>query len=139
MVWNGITDWKPWDAWRLQMAYSFLQIALHLDEGSGDTMAEDAEGESPEHQLSLRSSWDLLPNLDFDLWLRYVDNLPSLGIESYVTLDTRIAWRPNKNWELSIVGQNLLDAQHKEFKPEFGKVLTTEVQRGVYGKVLWNY
>jgi iron complex outermembrane receptor protein len=102
-------------------------------------MAEDAEGESPEHQLSLRSSWDLLPNLDFDLWLRYVDNLPSLGIESYVTLDTRIAWRPNKNWELSIVGQNLLDAQHKEFKPEFGKVLTTEVQRGVYGKVLWNY
>jgi iron complex outermembrane receptor protein len=134
-----IADWKPWDAWRLQIAYSFLQIALHLDEDSGDTMAEDAEGENPEHQLSLRSSWDLLPNLDFDLWLRYVDNLPSLGIESYVMLDARLAWRPHKNWELSIVGQNLLDAQHNEFKPEFGKVLATEVQRGVYGKVRWNY
>lgn len=133
------TDWKARDTWRLQLAYSFLQIELHPHEDSADTESEKAEGESPEHQLSLRSSLNILPNLDFDLWLRYVDNLPSLGIDSYVTLDARLAWRPGENWELSIVGQNLPDAQHNEFKPEFGKVLSTGVERGVYGKVLWNY
>jgi iron complex outermembrane receptor protein len=49
-----------------------------------------------------------------------------------VALDVHLGWRPTKNLELSIVGQNLLDPQH----PEFGTPATrTEVQRSVYGKV----
>ena len=133
------TDWRLTDYWRLQTAYSFLQMQLRLDRDSGDPISESAEDRSPEHQLSFRSSVKLSAQLDFDLWMRYVDRLPSLDIDSYVNLDARLAWRPHKNIELSIVGQNLVDNRRLEFIPEFVDVQSTLVKRGVYGKLLWRH
>ena len=78
---------------------------------------------------------DLPQHLSLDCTVRYVDNLPALKINSYVELDVRLGWRPTKNLELAIVGQNLLDNQHPEFKPSFISTQTTEIERGVYGKV----
>ncbi len=132
-------DWEPLDGWRLQAVYSYLQIQLHVDGDSGDTISEAAEGESPKHQFSLRSSMDLYRDLALDLWLRYVDNLPSLAVGSYLTLDARLGWKPHKNLELSVVGQNLLDRQHPEFVGEFFDILPTQVERGVYAKLDWRF
>jgi iron complex outermembrane receptor protein len=74
-------------------------------------------------------------NLEFDTTLRYVDELPNQNVRRYVALDVRLGWRPTKNLELSVVGQNLLDNQH----PEFSSPLRTEIQRGIYGKLIWRY
>lgn len=123
----------PW--WRLQPAYTFLQMQLHTRSGSTDTTSEQDEGKSPHHQLSLRSSLDLPHDVSLDCILRYVDNLPAIQVSSYVTLDIRLGWRPTKNLELAIVGQNLLDNQHPEFSPSFINTQRTEVRRGVYGKI----
>ncbi len=134
------TNFKPVDWWNLSAAYTYLQIQLHIDEDSGDTISEGAEGESPHNQLSLRSSFDLPKDFEIDLWLRYTDNLPSLDIDSYVTLDARLAWKPIRNLEVSVVGQNLLDDQHPEFKQEaFISSSPTEVERSVYGKFTWRF
>jgi iron complex outermembrane recepter protein len=57
-------------------------------------------------------------------------------VPSYVSLDLRLGWRPVPNWELAIVGQNLLDKRH----PEFGAPATRqEIPRSVYGKVTWSF
>jgi iron complex outermembrane receptor protein len=132
-------DWRVFDWWRLAGAYTFLKMQLHLDGDSRDPFSEDAEGEIPRHQASLRSSMDLMKNLQLDSWVRYVDHLPSQGVDSYVTLDLRLAWEPRKDLELSIVGQNLLDSQRPEFMPEIVATTPTEVQRGVYGKITWKF
>jgi len=71
------SDWKIYEWWRLHAAYTYLQIQLHLDEDSTDIMSESAEGESPHNQFSLRSSTDLGRDVELDLWLRYVDDLPA--------------------------------------------------------------
>ena len=118
---------------------SNLQIQLHLDGDSGDTLSERAEGESPHHQISPRSSMDMFRNLKFDLWVRYADNLSIQDIGSYITLDARLGWRPHKDVELSIVGQNLLDSDHPEFLPEMLATSLTEVERSVYGKITWQF
>jgi iron complex outermembrane receptor protein len=128
-------DWRPRDWWRLQTGYTFLQMKLHKDAENNDPAGESAEGESPHNQISLRSSMDLSKELEFDLWARYVDKLPAQNIEGYVTLDTRLGWKPKEDLELSLVGQNLLDNEHPEFEPEFVDVLPTEVERSVYGKI----
>ncbi|MEN8129009.1 MAG: TonB-dependent receptor [Pseudomonadota bacterium] len=132
-------DWRPLKDWRLRASYNFLQMDLRLDEGSGDIASTSAEGKSPQHQISLRSSFDLPHNLEIDLWLRYVDRLPSLDVDHYVTLDARMAWKVNKNLELSLVGQNLVESRHLEFRTEFVEILPTQVERGVYGKLLWRH
>ena len=57
---------------------------------------------------------------------------------AYVTMDLRLGWRPWKNTEFAVVGQNLLDRHHYEFDnlAQAGSV-ATEVPRGVYGSVTW--
>jgi iron complex outermembrane receptor protein len=44
----------------------------------------------------------------------------------------------NRAVELSLVGQNLLDNQHLEYIQETF-TQATEVQRSVYGKVVWEF
>lgn len=132
-------DWRVMDTWRLAAAYTFLQMQLHVYGDSRDMFSEGAEGENPHHQFSLRSSMDLLENLELDFWARYVDNLPTQDVGSYVSLDIRLGWKPRNNLELSVVGQNLLDSQRPEFIPEIVNTTPTEVERGVYGKITWNF
>jgi iron complex outermembrane receptor protein len=123
----------------LQLAYTFLQIELDLEAGSTDSTSRSAEGESPHHQVSLRSSMDLGNNIELDMWVRHVGKLPSLDIESYTGFDARLGWRPRSDMELSLVGKNLFENQHQEFKPELIDVIPTEVERSVYGKVTWRF
>ncbi len=132
-------DWRASDWWRIQASYTYLQIQLDLDRDSGDTISESAEGDSPHHQVSLRSSMDIVSDLALDLWVRYVDDLPSQDVDSYITLDIRLGWKLREDVELSVVAQNLLDDQHPEYKPEFIDTIPTEVQCSVYGKVTWQF
>ncbi|MGN6555466.1 MAG: TonB-dependent receptor plug domain-containing protein, partial [Verrucomicrobiota bacterium] len=131
-------DVTPW--WRLQPAYTFLEMQLRTRPGSTDTVtASMVEGQSPEQQCSLRSSLDLPHNLSLDGTLRYVDRLPSFQIDSYVTLDVRLGWRPTKNLELALVGQDLLEPRHAEFHPTTIQTQATQVPRSFYGKLTWHF
>lgn len=132
-------SWQITDAWRVQAAYTFLQMQLHRDAGSRDTTTEANEGRNPHHQFSLRSFLDLPHDIEFDCTLRYVESLPDFQIPSYVVMDARIAWRPLKNLELAIVGQNFLDDRHPEFQSVLIPTERTEVQQSVYGKVTWRF
>ncbi len=124
--------------WHLIGSYSFLQMQIHLDKDSLDVTSETTEGMSPHHQVSLRSSMDIMEDMELDFWVRYVDSLPSLDTGSYITLDVRLGWKLREYIELSIAGQNLLDSQRQEYIPEW-QVIPTEVERGVYAKILWKF
>jgi len=83
----------------------------------------------------LRSTMDLKKNVELDLWGRYVGRLTEQNVDSYITMDARLAWRPSKKLELAVVGQNLFDKSHPEFEPQFLQTIPTEVERGVYFKI----
>ena len=131
-------DWIVNEIWRIKAAYSFLKIQMH--QNGGGSSLKNGEGTSPHNQFSVRSSLDLPFNLEFDLWGRYVDNLPDQGVKKYLTLDARLGCRLNKNLEISIVGQNLLDSRHSEFSlPELISNESTEVEQSVYCKLEWHF
>ncbi len=133
-------DWQALPWWRLKAAYTYLQVQIHKVDGSGDVTAEATEGDVPHNQFSLRSLMKLGKSVEFDAWFRYVDNLPGSGIKSYVTCDARLAWKPLRDLEIALVGQNLLDNHHPEqgLEPLFSNQ-STEVPRGIYGKVTWKF
>jgi len=60
----GINDW-----WRIHGAYSYLKI----DGSDPNNLAVNAGEDSPEHQLSVRSSMNINRATDFDIWMLYVD------------------------------------------------------------------
>ncbi|QTA86058.1 TonB-dependent receptor-like superfamily protein [Desulfonema magnum] len=127
-------DWHPLRQWRMKASYSYLKTRLlHNDDLITDDFEGDIEEKSnPGSQFSLRSSLDITDQLELDAWLRYVDTLSEKNVDSYTTLDVRLAWKPMENLELSVVGQNLLDGQHQEFSP-------FEVERSVYFRLSWRF
>jgi iron complex outermembrane receptor protein len=132
--------WHPSKWINLKAAYSYLEIQLHLQQdGTQSATAEDSEGDSPHHQVSVRAAMDIREDLECDLWFRYIDSLPNKNIDHYTTLDARLAWRPLKNLEVAVVGQNLLDDQHPEFPADYLETEATEVERSVYGKITWGF
>lgn len=132
-------DWKAKDWMKFKLAYSYLEMQLHKESFSTAATAESGEGENPEHQVSLRSSFDITNNLFFDTWVRYVDELPTQNLNAYITMDTRLAWKPVKGMELSIVGQNLLNDSQLQFKSEILDITSTQAERAVYLKLQWQF
>ena len=77
--------------------------------------------------------------LTIDVWCRYVDSLIFEEVDSYFTADIHVGWQVTPNIELSITGQNLLDSSRIEFIPQFLNTVPTEVEQGVYGKIVWKF
>jgi len=126
---------QPW--WKLSGSYSLLNF--HVDDSevpSGETiLAIPLNKIDPTNEFSLRSSFDLPNNVDVDLGGRYVDKIE--GANGYFAVDIRVGWRPTPNWEVSLVGQNLLSGNHIENPNEFGDA--TYVSPEVYGKIVFKF
>lgn len=133
-----VADWRATQRWRWTAGWSFLEMRIR-DRRTGADGGAFNGGESPRHQVSFRSAVDLNHGVELDLTARWVDELPSLGVDSYASLDLRLGWRPRSSLEISVVGQNLLDGAHVEFAPEVIPTIPTAVERGVYGKVAWRF
>ncbi len=139
---EAAATWRATAWWQWQPSYTFLKMDLHARADGispPDTASvSEIEGSSPENQFSIRSSMDLPHGVTFDTDLRYVDSLPTFNINSYFELNARLAWQISKNWEISVVGQDLLHDQHAEFGPSYVKTQlgqVTDIPRSVYVKL----
>ncbi len=126
-------DWKITGTWLLGASYTYLHALIDKNKIADPNITELlAQGSNPRNLFSISSNLDITPQIDFDVWLRFVGRLPERDIDGYTVMDTRLAWRPNKNIELSLVAQNLLESGHSEFS-------TLEVERSIYGKIDWKF
>ena len=135
-------EWEPTPTWRLEGTYSFIKMHLEIDGDKYDSQAATNAEDSPQNQVSIRSMLDLGNHVQCDLWGRYVDSLrisDKIRIPSYITMDARLAWSPSPAVELSLVGQNLLDAKHQEFSAQNIPVAATYVQRSVYMQMVFRF
>ena len=127
-------DWRWLDWWRWRLAYTHLHINLTRKPGSNDAITEPGtEGGSPQNQVSITSELNLLKNLELDGVFRYVDSLPGENVGRYFNLDLRLGWHITKHFELSLMGQNLLQGHHREWSGG------TQIQRGVYTRATWRW
>ncbi|NJD08720.1 MAG: TonB-dependent receptor [Methylococcaceae bacterium] len=132
-------SWKPLPFWSLDAVYSYLNINLEAP----PTALSFDNNTSPRQQASLRSAFNLTDSVDLDFWLRYADPVwrpaSSLRVDGYLTLDTRLAWRPFDRLELSVVGQNLLEPKHAEFRQEVLGPSLVLVPRSYYLQLNWQF
>ena len=134
-------DWRPHEKWRLQANYSYISMHIHSDSllKSFDPTTDSAGTVSPQHQVSARSHYDFSDKLQLNLWLRYVSSLDYYRLPGYVTMDARLSYKPQRNVELFVVGQNLFSQNHREFVSDFIPSFPTYIPRGVYAGVEWRF
>jgi iron complex outermembrane recepter protein len=144
---HGTTDgveasvnWRVGERWTLSPGYSFLQMHIHTDAGSLDTIsADDIESLNPRHQAQLRSHLGLARGFSWDTTAYFVGSRPEGMVASNTRLDTQLAWRIGESMGLSLVGQNLLRDRHAEFNDELQSVNSAQVKRSAYAKFTWHF
>lgn len=124
-----VTTW-----WSLRGGYTFLRKNLWDKEGSKDLNNATAESDDPMHQFLIQSNMQLPKHFQFGTVLRYVGELPKPVVKAYTGLDLKLSWN-YKFLELSVIGQNLLYGQHREFNASTNPPRIREIQRSVYGRI----
>jgi iron complex outermembrane receptor protein len=135
----GLEAWGNYQAaknWRLSAGGFFLRQRLRLKPDSGDTMGVSAAGNDPKRQFMLRSSLGLPDSTELDVGVRYVSALLNPSVPAYTAVDIRVGWRLRREFELSVVGQNLFDSRHAEF---VANNANSEMARGGYVKLKWYF
>jgi iron complex outermembrane receptor protein len=137
-------EWRPYNFWRLRASYSLLNMHLRTATGAPEVgTAPVIEGSSPKHEVTVQSGFDVSKTAQFDLRYRYVSALPDPtgvpgeNVRAYSTGDVRFAWRVRPEFELALVGQNLLQPSHVE---AYGDPSTTVgIIRSGYVKLTWTH
>lgn len=125
------TEW-----WHLRGGYTFFEKEVWAASDRTLPVSVHLEGVDPRNMLMLQSNLDLSKNFTFDIVARYVSGLPSIEnlipeVPAYFTFDIRAAWL-FKNFEISVVGQNLLEKEHAETGSSI-------IPRSIYGKVICRF
>lgn len=132
----------PAPFWRLTGSSSYLAMSLE-SAGADLNRGTSMEGATPKHQLGLRSYLDLPAALQLDAMFRHITAVRRLpfvptaeGVPAYAELDVRVSWHGWERLELSLVGQNLLHADHVEF----GDALSRgRIERSAYMRASWGF
>lgn len=125
-------NWQARDWWRITAWYSSQRDSIEVPDPAVNIISIN-EGTFPRQQVWMRHSIDLPANLEFDVMTRFVGRVITTQTDSYITFDARLAWKPTSNLELSLVGQNLVDARRKEINiDDFVFTEVTQQQRSFY-------
>jgi len=129
---------NPTDHWRLRGGYSHMEYDVNR-KVAGIVPDRAVDKLFAPNTAFVRSSAELASSMQFDVVVRYVDRIPGVDVDSYVELDSRLAWKPTAYLELFIAGRNLLHDRHLELTALYLPVVGTEVERSVYAGVTWRF
>ena len=134
---EALVRWSPLPQWRLTGSYALLRKQIDVNWIEPSVMMF-VIGEDPKHQFGLRSTTSLGPRWDWDVTARYVDQLQPFDIGAYTELGSRLAWRPTLDWEVALIGSNLLHDSHLEATSELGDLAPTHIERTISLQVRWS-
>lgn len=134
-------DYDVTPTWRMRVGGFIMRQNTWLKSWSADLEGGMGEGSFPEHQVFLRNTFQLRPNLALWLGLRHIGEVPAYEdgngvVPAYTELDARLGWRVRPDLELSLVGRNLLDGAHPEIG---GADVRREIRRSIAAALRWEF
>lgn len=135
-----LAEWQALEYWHLTASYSYIDMELEAH-GQDNNRGEWLENATPRNMAGLRSFLTLAGRFEVDAQFRYLSRIRALpadpsgaGIDGYSELDLRLGWRATDQWNISLLGQNLLHDSHVEFGPpaERGRL-----ERAAFLKAEW--
>ena len=128
-------NWQPRARWRVRLQYSHIDLDLQTTAGSQAAGSPSTAGNSPRHQAAAHAFVDLSRDVTLYAGLRYVDELPSQGVDAYVAADVNVQWALRPDFAISLAIRNLADDTH----PEFGSSGASLIERSAYLKLDWSF
>src|SRR5579871_3187705 len=124
--------------WRISPGYAYFRLDAQRNRGTPDPGSPAVASNSPQHQIQFRSLLNLTSRLEWDQTLIYVGGLKNGNIPAFTRVDSRVGMRIGESFELSMIGQNLLQRRHREFSDQLG-LHATGIERSVFAKLTWRF
>lgn len=106
-------DLQPIKRWKLRSSYSYHHGEYRVKD-TGELLPTGEQ--SPKHAFSLRSYYDILENLEFDLGFYGVQGMGALLPEAeYLRLDGRLGWTFVEGVEAYVGFQGITEPQRSEY------------------------
>jgi iron complex outermembrane receptor protein len=129
-------SWKAADWFEIKGSYSYLHLYVHDKPGFTDNQNTVSDnGSSPHHQAVIQALFNLPRRFELDPTYRYVSSLPAQKVAEYSTGDVRFGWHASRSWEMSVVGQNLLQPHHAEFGSDVNTIVG--IKRDIFANITW--
>lgn len=127
---------QPSELLHLSAGYSLVFFDVKRVSGAGQDQPRHTSDKNPRHQIFARSHLDVSPRTSLGAQVRFMERYSN--VSSHITGDLRFAYRLTDQFQFEVVGQNLLQRQHREMGAvPFGEL--TEVPRGVYGRLICTF
>jgi iron complex outermembrane receptor protein len=100
-------DWRPAPYWNLRLSQSWQKIV------SDSANIPETVASISDQITSIQASWSMASHVDLNLWLRrtgarkFNEQTTFLARNAHTGVDLSLIWRLQKNWDLTLVGQNL--------------------------------
>ena len=139
------SEWRPRHDWQFKLNYSW--ISTKFTKSNPLTSTSEFSEASPKNQISLQASHQFNRKLEWSSFLRYTDNItvtsPGLlngyQIPSYISLNMRLNYKVSEQFNISIVGKDLLESSHQEFINDTYAIPVSDIDRSVYLKLDWSF
>ena len=110
-------DYDLLDNWRLRTSYTFFDSDHSLPADHINVLFY--ENRNAKHKASVHSYLDITDDISWDVSAYYSDRRETYGnpvqrVNSYIKLDSRLAWKVKKNMEVYLLLKNLLDGSRRE-------------------------
>lgn len=126
-------DWQPGEKLNIRASYAYLELQLHNEPNPADkVLTDNIEGQSPEHQVNLLSSYELTPNLTFTLRGGFIDRVPSSGVGSHFDMDLGLHYQVTKHLNVAVFGKNLIHDNRFEYRQNTLAPESTKTEREGY-------
>ena len=131
--------------WKLEGSYTYnaVDASLSLTALPGSVSAGGKEPSRNKWRLqsyvNLSKTWKLDSFLYWTSQASPTNNYgPEVVVPSYARLDVRLGYQAGRRWQLSLAGQNLLQAHHIEALAEYLSS-QSDINRSVYVKSTWKF
>lgn len=133
-------DYKPFKSWMIRGGYSYIDLSGSLiNKNLTGAFFGDPNQKNPNHQATLLNHITFSKWFDLAMFGRYVDNIQRYGVKSYYELDIQIKSQLNKHFDLIFLGKNLLHGNHQEFNEDNLPMISTYMQRSIWGGIAIQY
>lgn len=137
--------WQVLPAWKLEGSYTYNLVNPWVSTSAPPGTTFGSLKEPSRNKWRIQSYVNLSKSWQLDAFLYWTSQAsptnnygPDLLVPSYTRLDIRLGYKLSRYCQLSLVGQNLLDARHLEAVAE---LLSTQsyVNRAAYLKSTWQF
>lgn len=131
-------DYSLSKKYSLAASYAYLDIDA-VRGTSQDSVAFDFIENVPKHTATTTFHSSLSQDLESDIVLRYVDKLSRSLIDSYIELDFQMRWFLTSRFDLSLIGRNLLNGKHEEFKAITFQAPVSSIERSFFLQAAYSF